>query len=235
MKPLIICVLGMHRSGTSCLTGTLEEAGVYLGDVVRQARYNAKGNRENPRIMALHDDLLAASGGSWDAPPESVQWTARHRAAQSAILDSYATKPVWGFKDPRTLFTLDGWLDAIPRLTLIGTFRHPDAVARSLQHRNQFDLAKGYDLWAKYNRKLLQYHARRPFPLLSFDQPQAVWGRQVSQVLGKLGLEASASQLRFFDPALRHQQASTEASLPSEVRSLYWALCDVATVASSAA
>lgn len=31
-KPSLI-VFGMHRSGTSCLTGTLEEAGVYLGEV----------------------------------------------------------------------------------------------------------------------------------------------------------------------------------------------------------
>jgi len=30
-----ILILGMHRSGTSCLAGCLEEAGLYLGDVTK--------------------------------------------------------------------------------------------------------------------------------------------------------------------------------------------------------
>jgi len=42
-----ILILGMHRSGTSCLAGCLEEAGLYLGDVNLKAGFNKKGNREN--------------------------------------------------------------------------------------------------------------------------------------------------------------------------------------------
>ena len=64
MSSQVIGVLGMHRSGTSCLTGTLEEAGVFLGEVVVQAKFNARGNRENRRIMDLHNAVLAAKGSS---------------------------------------------------------------------------------------------------------------------------------------------------------------------------
>jgi len=65
----VIAVLGMHRSGTSCLTGLLEDAGVPLGDVQKENPHNPLGNQENLRIMHLHDAVLAANGGSWDAPP----------------------------------------------------------------------------------------------------------------------------------------------------------------------
>jgi hypothetical protein len=61
---MIISVLGMHRSGTSSLVGSLEEAGVFLGNVQRVNPNNPKGNLEHLKIMKLHDDLLAENGGS---------------------------------------------------------------------------------------------------------------------------------------------------------------------------
>ena len=45
-----VIVLGMHRSGTSLLTGSLEAAGLHLGEVNNAARYNPKGNKENESI-----------------------------------------------------------------------------------------------------------------------------------------------------------------------------------------
>ena len=43
-KPLLI--LGMHRSGTSCLAGMLRDAGVFMGEVSEANAYNRKGNLE---------------------------------------------------------------------------------------------------------------------------------------------------------------------------------------------
>ena len=45
-----IVILGMHRSGTSCLAGCLEELGLHLGTVITSAPHNKKGNRENPEL-----------------------------------------------------------------------------------------------------------------------------------------------------------------------------------------
>src|SRR5205085_1596864 len=84
-----VCVLGMHRSGTSCLAGTLEEAGLYLGEVIRKSPFNPKGNRENPLIMALHEELLSANSGSWDDPPREVVWSDEQRRARDEIIGSY--------------------------------------------------------------------------------------------------------------------------------------------------
>src|SRR5437588_7405424 len=140
MASAAICILGMHRSGTSCLAGTLEEAGVFLGEILRRSRYNAKGNREHPRIMALHNHIFRANGGSWDSPPECMCWSPAHELKRDKIIQDFQGKSPWGFKDPRTLYTLDGWLRALPKLTLVGVVRHPLAVAQSLQHRNKLPI-----------------------------------------------------------------------------------------------
>ena len=63
----------MHRSGTSCLTGSLEAAGLYLGNIQTWNPFNLKGNRENQEIVDLHDLILADNGGSWDSPAMACQ------------------------------------------------------------------------------------------------------------------------------------------------------------------
>src|SRR6266446_4453200 len=151
MPGRIIAVLGMHRSGTSCLVGLLEQAGVFLGEVSRKNPSNLKGNGENPRIMALHEELLRINGGSWDAPPETVVWPRELKTRRDGIIGDYRGAPLWGFKDPRTLLALDGWLEALPGLQFVGIFRHPLSVAESLERRNGFSLEKGLRLWSAYN------------------------------------------------------------------------------------
>ena len=110
----VLTVLGMHRSGTSCLAGTLMECGVDFGEVSRKNNFNLKGNNENQQIMDLHEQLLADSGGSWKAPPAQVRWDTAHRQRRDAIIAQFRAKHAarWGFKDPRTLLALDGWRGA---------------------------------------------------------------------------------------------------------------------------
>src|SRR5215472_16677028 len=131
-----ICVLGMHRSGTSCLTGLLEDAGVYLGGVSKKNPHNLKGNQENLKVMHLHNEVLAGNDGSWDRPPAgAARWSDAQRALLREIVKEYAGHGRWAFKDPRTLFTLPAWQELLPDLAYIGTFRHPGAVAQSLHRR----------------------------------------------------------------------------------------------------
>ena len=112
----VVAILGMHRSGTSCLTGLLQEVGVFLGTVATKSDWNLKGNRENPGIMALHEELLGLNGGSWDAPPISVTWPHRSRLARDAIIQSYENVPLWGFK---TLLALG--ISRLVRANLLAT------------------------------------------------------------------------------------------------------------------
>jgi len=223
----VICILGMHRSGTSCLAGSLEEAGVYLGDVQRNNPHNLKGNCEHLKIMELHDDLFAANGGSWDNPPQKVIWSEDHKNLRDAIIREYYSVPLWGFKDPRALFTLNGWMEVLPGITLVGTFRHPFAVARSLEKRNKFSLDKGLQIWEAYNRRLLEYHVCHNFPIISFDLLEEAYKQKLINLLPRLGLALPHNRFIFFEEDLRHGQ-SEGFQLPVGIKKLYDRLLEVA-------
>jgi hypothetical protein len=63
----VILVLGMHRSGTSALTGTLAKLGASLPkDLMPANESNPRGYWESLGLVKLHDELLASAGSSWD-------------------------------------------------------------------------------------------------------------------------------------------------------------------------
>lgn len=227
----MIAVLGMHRSGTSCLAGTLMECGVHFGDVSRKNPYNAKGNNENKRIMRLHDSLLDEAGGSWKSPPANVAWRDSQRQQLAAIVEGFRAsgEPICGFKDPRALLALDGWLEAAENLELVGIFRHPIAVAQSLTHRNLFSREQGLQLWLTYNRRLLDYYRRFRFPILHFSADANEFRRDLNAHLCELGLQLPAGGVEFFDPVLQHFEPPADDQLPAEVRQVFDQLRDVAS------
>lgn len=225
----VIGILGMHRSGTSTLSGSLEEAGVYLGRVSIQNDFNLKGNRENKEILSFHNKLLKGNGGCWNAPPNDVIWKKKHRKTRDMIIRGFNGHPLWGFKDPRTLFTLDGWLEAIPDLKLVGVFRHPILVAQSLHRRNDFPIKKGIDLWCQYNQRLIHYHKLLNFPIISFDEEAADFNRKVSNIIFRLGLNPYSAKMTFFDPSLRNTEVKQEQyDLSDKARYIYGNLQKIA-------
>ena len=215
----VIAVLGMHRSGTSALAGSLQQRGLFLGRHSTRNTYNVRGNRENPAVVVLNEDVLAHSGGSWHAPPRAVQWRADHVERARAILGEYAEHPLWGFKDPRTLLTLDGWLGLVPDLEFAGVFRHPARVARSLAGRPKLRVEDPVEVWRVYNTRLLDLHRRSPFPIVCFDDDSAVLTHNLNRVAQMLGLEPAAEE-RFFSDDLRRMEEEP-AGLPDGVSALY--------------
>ena len=224
----ILAVVGMHRSGTSCLAGTLMECGVEFGQVSRQNRFNAKGNNENQAIMDLHDRILADSGGTWKNPPAAVRWQAPHRAARDAIIAGFRMRrsAIWGFKDPRTLLVLDGWREALPHLELVGIFRHPDSVAQSMANRSMIGRKDVLALWSHYNRRLLALHRRQSFPIIFFSEDAEVAATQLDNALGYFGLTRQGGVERFYQPDLRHFPPRTDKPLTEEARELFSQLHD---------
>lgn len=218
----VVVVLGMHRSGTSLLTGTLQEAGLVLGDVVTSAPHNRKGNREALSIRALHDDLLQRSDGAWNNPPSHVVWEPIHFAFRDLVVDSYRREACWGFKDPRSLFCLEGWLDALPQLQAVAIVRHPEAVARSLHAREGMALDHGLMLWKLYNQKLLYWMNRFDVPLLHFGPDLEAFCADAAVLIAELDLphRLNAKALQFPDASLQHQSAS-DLLLPSDIHDLY--------------
>lgn len=234
MRPVF--VLGMHRSGTSSLTGSLEAAGLSLGETVHWAEDNRKGNRENPIAMEINTDVLAAHGGNWKRPParpralggqdvdrphDGLPWPRAQRNARDVFLTGCPDGRPWGIKDPRLLLTLEGWQAVLPQMRLVGTFRHPEAVAQSLQIRDQMPLEDGRALWLLYNRRLLALHQKTPFPLIDFDQPVDAYIAALTQLCRTLDLPDPEAATAFFDPALKTNTAATAEISDPEIASVY--------------
>lgn len=226
-ESLVLMVVGMHRSGTSFLTGSLQEAGLELGKHSTWNPHNLKGNRENTDIVAFHDEMLAARGAAWDNPPsEAPQWTEAEYVAARQLIDDYQGAPRWGFKDPRALLAVEGWQRLIPDLRFVGIFRHPSAVADSLQARGGMPREQAFALWKAYNSRLLELHRRVKFPVLCFDEDENSLHHKLDAVLTRYGLVPPQSE-RFFSSDLKHHQQGGEAIAP-ELEDLYQALKAIA-------
>ena len=194
------------------LTGSLEVAGLHLGEVNRAAPFNRKGNKENESIRSFHSALLARNGAAWNRPPKSqIQWNGADEGQAQSLIEPYlhCARP-WGFKDPRTVWMVEGWLRLLPDAHLIGVFRHPSLVVRSLVARAR-NTAIGTDealrLWCAYNSELIRLQRRYRFPLVHFSSGGAFHEDFITPLTSfarSLGLGGPLD--RFFDNALVHQR-----------------------------
>jgi hypothetical protein len=204
-RKTLVAILGMHRSGTSAVAGTLADHGIDFGGVRTKNRFNPRGNREIPELNELHDAVLEQSGGSWWQPPARVQVLPADLRRRNEILATIPGETI-GVKDPRMLVCGELWTDL--NLKPIGVIRNPVAVRESLVRRArerprrhpQLSGREWESLWVTYNRALLDAHERAPFPIIDFDRPDDLGG-QVEAALRFWSLEPGGDSA-FFDPAL---------------------------------
>lgn len=226
MKPVLI--LGMHRSGTSCLTGSLQQMGLFLGDVHTCNPFNLKGNRESDRIVVLNNTILEKNAGEWCSPPTTMEWDESDALERDTIIHDMTEASggaIWGFKDPRCLFTFPFWAEGLDDFQSVGTFRHPVSVAQSLYFRNQIPLDEGLALWCAYNERLLELLQQYHFPLVSFDVGADQYLASVESVAAYLGLTGSPNEDQtFFEESLRKQRGYCAEPVPDTCLALYQAL-----------
>lgn len=230
----VLCILGMHRSGTSCLTGSLQRGGLFLGTVHEWNEYNRRGNRENQDVVNLHEAVFKANDLNWKQPLRPASWKTlwrhpapiwqpQHTERAREILAAYADEPLWGFKDPRTLMLLKAWHKLVPDMEFVGIYRHPMAVAQSLASRPALPVTveEGLQMWYIYNRELLRQYRRHPFPVLCFDWSEDKFHQQLNILHRDLGLTPVSADERFYTKELHKQVADSTASLPPHIRKLY--------------
>ena len=217
-----IIILGMHRSGTSCLAGSLEASGLFLGKVSNENRFNKKGNKENDLIMKLNDSILKFSGGTWNHPPTAIRWSKEHETQALEYYKNNIEKNninTWGFKDPRTLITLDFWINLYPEATFVGTIRNPHDVAISLNNRNpNYSYNEGIELWYQYNKRLLNFANTKNFTIISFDEQKEIYLKNVKIFIEKL-TELNPKGEVFFENKLRKK--SSPIGLPNKIEACY--------------
>lgn len=213
-----IIVLGMHRSGTSAFARGMAALGVYLGDNFLDAQEdNPTGYWEDKGIFELNERILAAMGLKWtDATLiddnswklEAVQ--ALRTEAIDYLRKKLAIRPVWGFKDPRTVRLLPLWRSVFEELgtddRYLIAIRNPLSVAASLAYRNGIDQAPAHVLWLAYMVPYLSEIAARPFTAADYDllmsDPAGQLERIAAMLELPLGEESRAEILRFSDEFL---------------------------------
>lgn len=151
----------MARTGSSAVTRLLNLVGVDLGPeeglLPPVQHINSKGFYENRAIMQLNDELLARLGGTWQDPPllapgwaEETRFDDLRAQGREVLAQTFTSPGAWGFKDPRTCFTLPFWRPLIGDAHHIICHRNPLEVARSLERRDGLKLTHGLALWTRY-------------------------------------------------------------------------------------
>src|SRR6516162_6096727 len=125
-QPIITCLLGMHRSGTSLIARIINLLGVSLGPkehLMKPLLENPRGFWEHTALTGINEEILAKLGGNWHEPPafpagweRSPQFADLRRRARALIEADFNTVDSWGWKDPRNCLTLPFWQSILPAI-----------------------------------------------------------------------------------------------------------------------
>lgn len=225
-KQTAVLILGMHRSGTSCLAGSLQQKGLFLGEVFEWNPFNLKGNRENERIMKLNDSILSFNNGSWDSPPKHISWDKALADERNVIVNEFLSSKsnTFGFKDPRSLFTFPFWADGLSDIKMVGSFRNPLDVAKSLQSRNGWPILDGFKLWERYNQELISLCQLHEIPLVNFDSKESEYTSRVNEIAEFLQLDniENNGDIPFYDEKLiSNKKTEDDEEIPQSVQDIY--------------
>jgi hypothetical protein len=231
----IVCILGMHRSGTSVLARVLNLLGAYLGppeQMMPAAPENPKGFWEHLAITQVNDAILARLGGTVLDPPGFAEgWVNDPKIADlrqtagALVARDFADAVMWGWKDPRTCLTLPFWQELLPSMRYVLSLRQPWSVARSLQRRDGLTLAKALHLWLLHLRQALAHTEGQPRIVVAYEDLLTDWRKEVRRLarfIGRPGegerAEVQAAIGEFLDPALQHNQEVSIAGLEGAER-----------------
>lgn len=231
-KPLknnAVIVLGMHRSGTSAVTGCLSLMGMHLGqNLIPADASNPMGYWEQNDVVIIHNNLLHQLGVSWSSVGELPTGWIDSRAARNAkkelldvLCNNFSDTPWWALKDPRICRFVPLWLELLEELEVkphfLLVFRRWDACANSLVKRDSIDRTQAHLLWWAYNRDMLRYTAGAKRSLINYESflehpilKLTAAARELSLPL-KLDDPKVALRLQaFVDPSLNHTIAPAD-------------------------
>jgi len=168
-----VIVLGMHRSGTSMLTGLLTEGAGYHagGPLMEGAVSNAKGHFERLDVYHQNIEFLLKQGLDWSKNVVSYDSDRSLRQIiKNKVLFKFGMhgltffnskeKVPWIQKDPRMCITLPTWLQLMQvEPAILFTYRSPLDVAKSINHRDNISFSRALWLWIVYNTKAIQNSA----------------------------------------------------------------------------
>jgi len=144
-------ILACHRSASSLVAKALHEAGVHMGDdLLSGLPDNPEGHFEDMDFLRRNVELL--DGNIWndvDRPLLDLD--------AGDLIRAKDNKPLWGWKDPRTVLTIDKYYDHLEDPVIVSLFRKPEHVASSMARRGDISEDEALELAKAYNRKIIAF------------------------------------------------------------------------------
>ncbi len=226
--PLVVCVLGMHRSGSSLAAQILAGHGMRTGRrQVGRSRFNREGHTEDRFVVRTDKKILLHFGGSWDRPPELPdRWLEdpriRHLVGQaSRYRRRQAAHPApYFFKDPRASLVIPFWQEVFGTdLRFLVVLRDPEVVVRSVLARQREWLAPERRWWrlARNHYHRLQ-GALEPLRPLDETEVRALYWTYYESILRGLprrGVSVLVHERLLADPATEARRLVDELGLPA--------------------
>ncbi len=218
-----LLVLGMHRSGTSVLSGILARLGCDVpATPMASDKRNTKGFYESRPISALNNVILASAGTGWDSwNAVNADWYDSPRRAAFAenaselVVQEFGASPLIVLKDPRISVLAPFWIDVLrtggfaPRIAF--AYRSPADVAASLAERNGFDPAIGQLIWLRYVLEGERASRDLPRVFVSYDRLLSDWSAETKRIQDVLDVRLPRQSDRvaeeveaFLSPSMRH-------------------------------
>ena len=226
-----LLILGMHRSGTSATTRSLNLCGMDVGShLLNPDNHNQKGYWEHADAVRINDRLLSAFGMAWwslDPLPEGWVQSKPAQAARKEIADlvsrDFTNVPLWGIKDPRLCRLAPLWIDCLGALgvavSAVFTTRPPLEVARSLLRAQGLSEGAGVLSWILHLAESERATRELPRSMVPYDQLLAAPVATLERVARDLDIDwpVAPSQRRaaltaFLDSGLRTNSAVQEPS-----------------------
>jgi hypothetical protein len=238
-----ICILGMHRSGTSSITRAINLLGADLGEenkISGSGPDNPLGFWEHLDIVNFHVRLLNHFNRTWDTvAPLPDDW---HQSESVKPFKVELTRLVknqfgghahWVWKDPRTCLFMPLWREVLDelgiKLVCVFMMRNPLDVAKSLNQRERIAPDRALGLWYNYDLMALQDTTALPMVIVNYDAFIANWEPELRRCAPVIGLDWPVKEQalklamnEFIRPDLRHNcSAATDLErAPAPVREL---------------
>ncbi|MBA2237820.1 MAG: sulfotransferase [Lysobacter sp.] len=224
-----LLVLGMHRSGTSAISGTLSLLGAHAPrSLMEPTKDNPRGYWESVEVMKVNERVLSSAGSRWnDWGPFNPAWFDSVIAEQlrgslvELVGKEFGTAPLLLIKDPRISRFLPLWVDALrecrvaPRIVI--TVRHPLGVARSLEVRDHFGRNRSLLLWLRHVLDAEASSRQLPRTFVRYEDMLADWQSEASRIATELDIvwpkwsgDTEVKVGDFLTSELRHHQETEE-------------------------
>ena len=207
-----IFIIGMHRSGTSMITGILHKCGLELGkNLFMHGKDNPRGHFESRRFIQINQEILIRNGGRWHSPPKNIQFYPGMKNKMRQFINGFDPQRISGFKDPRVCLTFPLWYQAIhpEPIKAIMVVRPFLSIAQSLRERNDFSLEKGGRLTDHYVRSAFAAVNKYNVPHITaiYERFFRYWRVELEPILKFIGLKLPVDTRdieNFIDKSLWH-------------------------------